>query len=223
MKSIYSFKKHNSMNYKSIAFVALLFTSLYLLNSCTNENKGPAATNQAPKMEDHSQHSMAMMQTMNAMMQRTNTMKMTGDFDIDFASMMIEHHQGAIDMSEVELQHGADAQMKLMAQQIITAQKAEIAKMQTFIQAHPATAKQSMALGSMQMMYDQMKAMPMSGNVDQDFASMMTIHHQGAVTMAQEAVSKGHHADIKSMAQQMIADQQREIAAFQTWLDKNRK
>ncbi|MCY7327739.1 MAG: DUF305 domain-containing protein [Saprospiraceae bacterium] len=212
------------MNHKNIAFI-VLFTSLYLLSGCNNQPKATTTPPvEAPKMENHSQHSMAMMQTMDAMMQRANTMKMTGDFDIDFASMMIEHHQGAIDMSEVELQHGADTQMKGMAQQIITAQKAEIAKMRAFIQAHPATAKQQpMAMQIMQMMHDQMKAMPMSGNVDQDFASMMKIHHQGAVTMAQEAVSKGHHADIKSMAQQMITDQQKEIAAFQTWLDKNRK
>ena len=203
----------------TITFLALF----YLLNGCTNQNHTPAHSGTAPKTEDHSQHSMAMMQTMDAMMQRTNALKMTGDHDVDFALMMIEHHQGAIDMSEVEVKSGTDAQMKTMAQKIIAAQKTEISQMRDFVKAHPAVPAQQHAMGGMQAMHDQMKSMPMSGKVDQDFAGMMIAHHQGALTMAQEELAKGKHAELKKMAQMMIDDQQREIAEFQAWLDKNRK
>ena len=37
------------------------------------------------------------------------SMKMTGDTDRDFATMMKAHHQGAIDMAQMELQNGNDA------------------------------------------------------------------------------------------------------------------
>jgi len=212
------------MNYKTIPFAILLFTSIYLLSGCNNESgTTPAPPADTAKTDDHKQHSMEMMQGMDAMMQRMNASKMTGDFDVDFANMMIEHHQGAINMSEMELKQGADAQMKDMAQKIITAQIAEIAKMRAFVQAHPVTAtQQPMTMGNIQMMHNQMKAMPMTGNVDKDFAVMMKIHHQGAVDMAREALNKGHHTDIKNMAQQMIADQQREIIEFDAWLAKNK-
>ncbi len=40
-----------------------------------------------------------LMASMNTMMDKMNSMKMCGDFDLDFANMMIAHHQGAIDMS----------------------------------------------------------------------------------------------------------------------------
>jgi uncharacterized protein (DUF305 family) len=51
---------------------------------------------------------------------------MSGDPDADFAAMMKAHHQGAIDMARVELQYGADPQLKAMAQDVINAQTKEI-------------------------------------------------------------------------------------------------
>ena len=216
---------NNDMTNKTITVTVTFLALFYLLNSCTNQSSTPASSDPTHKMEGHSQHNMAMMQTMDAMMQRTNALKMTGDHDVDFANMMIEHHQGAIDMAEVEVKSGTDAPMKTMAQKIIAAQKTEIAQMRDFVKAHPAVPaqQQAMAGGGMQAMHDQMKSMPMSGNVDQDFASMMVAHHQGAVTMAREELAKGKHAELKKMAQMMVDDQQREIAEFQAWLDKNRK
>ena len=60
---------------------------------------------------------------------------MTGDADRDFVSMMIPHHQGAIDMAEVVLKYGKDPKVKKLAQDIIKAQKHEIAMMQAWLAA----------------------------------------------------------------------------------------
>jgi uncharacterized protein (DUF305 family) len=51
-------------------------------------------------------------------------------FDKMWLQMMVEHHQGAIDMAQDELKGGANADVKAMAQSITTAQQGEIAKMQ---------------------------------------------------------------------------------------------
>jgi uncharacterized protein (DUF305 family) len=51
------------------------------------------------------------------------------DFDRMWLQMMIQHHQGAIDMSNTELGQGANADTKALAQSIITAQQAEITQM----------------------------------------------------------------------------------------------
>lgn len=204
-------------------FLLSLLTILCLLSGCNSSNTDKE--NAGQKDQTHGAHNMAMMESMDAMMQRTNAMKMTGDFDVDFANMMIEHHQGAIDMSEIQVKSGSDAELKDMAKQIIMAQKAEIVKLRDFVQAHPVTGtqQQPMHSGTMESMHDQMKSMSMNGNMDQDFASMMMMHHEGAVTMAKEELANGQHTELKQMAQQMIDDQQREIANFQAWLDKNRK
>ena len=60
-------------------------------------------------------------------------MKPSGNVDIDFAMMMREHHQSAITMAEAELQNGKDPQMRVMAKDIIYAQKKEIAVFDKFL------------------------------------------------------------------------------------------
>ncbi|WP_411908556.1 DUF305 domain-containing protein [Mesorhizobium sp. ES1-4] len=55
--------------------------------------------------------------------------KPTGDVDVDFAAMMIPHHQGAIDMAVLQLRFGRNEQLRRIAQEIIVDQQQEIAAM----------------------------------------------------------------------------------------------
>ena len=77
---------------------------------------------------------------MKAMMkdnnEKMNAMPMTGKADIDFAMMMRVHHQGAIQMAEMELKDGKEPEMRKMAQNIIAAQKKEIAQLEKFLAKH---------------------------------------------------------------------------------------
>lgn len=57
------------------------------------------------------------------------TLNTAKPFDAAFMRMMIPHHEGAVTMAEVELAKGADAELKRLAQDIITAQKREISAM----------------------------------------------------------------------------------------------
>lgn len=69
-----------------------------------------------------------MKQSMMTGMDSMQKMPMSGDTDKDFAMMMKIHHQQAVDMAQMELAHGKSPAMKVMAKQIIAAQKKEIAK-----------------------------------------------------------------------------------------------
>ena len=62
----------------------------------------------------------------------------TGDADRDFATMMIPHHQGAVEMAEAELRFGRDPVLRRLAQGIIVEQRQEIAVMRQAIAALPA-------------------------------------------------------------------------------------
>ncbi len=66
--------------------------------------------------------------SMKGMMKSMESMKMSGDTDKDFAMMMKMHHQGAIDMAEMELKSGKDPKMRSMAKSIIKDQQKEIRK-----------------------------------------------------------------------------------------------
>jgi uncharacterized protein (DUF305 family) len=63
------------------------------------------------------------MDTMHAEMQK---IRYSGNADADFASLMIPHHEGAIEMSKVELQFGTDPRLRRLAQEIIVTQQSEI-------------------------------------------------------------------------------------------------
>ena len=59
--------------------------------------------------------------------------------------------------------------------------------------------------------------MPMSGNVDKDFAAMMSMHHQMAIDMVDIYLKNGHNAKLKSMAMKMKTAQQAEIKQMATF------
>lgn len=76
----------------------------------------------------------AAMDKMHATM---SSMEMSGDADVDFARGMIPHHQAAIDMAKIELEHGKNPEMRKLAEEVIAAQEAEIKSMQAWLEANP--------------------------------------------------------------------------------------
>ena len=86
---------------------------------------GMSGTDQAA-MTEAQKASMQAMMKMHMPMMMTQHIK---DPDLAFNCGMIVHHQGAIDMANVEIKFGKDAGSKAMAEKIIKDQKAEIAEM----------------------------------------------------------------------------------------------
>lgn len=220
-----------------ITAIAIFSYVICFLPSCKNTNDPamkkeepmPIPPASEPDTKDMSKMNDEMMKSMQGSMSKMSDMKMTGDFDLDFANMMIMHHQAAIDMSEVELSKGTDVQIRTMAQSILTAQKAEIAQMEQFVknykmpQAKAGHAEMHNELAeTMKMMQDTMMGMKMSGNPDKDFVMMMVPHHESAVTMAEDELHHGKALEMKKLAQSIMISQKKEIMDFTTWFTRNK-
>ncbi|QJC57677.1 hypothetical protein HC248_03007 [Polaromonas vacuolata] len=70
-------------------------------------------------------------------------------------------------------------------------------------------------------MNDKMAAMPMSGNLDIDFARMMKIHHQGAIDMSIPEAKDGKSPAMRKLARDIIDAQKNEIAILDKFLAKS--
>jgi uncharacterized protein (DUF305 family) len=220
---------------KMLPIFAFSFAFLFACNSTSTESSADTTVvstedhaHDTDSSDHHSHDSMAigtdLMNAMSASMSKMQSIKMTGDFDIDFATMMIEHHQGALDMSQIELAQGKDETIKSKAQAIIAAQKEEQQKLKDFISSYkPSGMKhgEGELQKSTQTMPDKMKSMQMHASVDAAFATMMISHHEEAISMAKMEVKNGMSDKLKQMAQKVITDQQKEIKEFQSWLSSH--
>lgn len=66
-------------------------------------------------------------------MHRDMAIEYSGNADRDFVTGMIPHHQGAIDMARIVLEHGKDEGVRKLAREIIAAQEGEIAQMRAIL------------------------------------------------------------------------------------------
>lgn len=69
----------------------------------------------------------------NAAMHKGMDIAFSGDADIDFLRGMIAHHQGAVDMAQIQLKYGKDAQIRKLSRDIIRAQNLEIRWMKKWL------------------------------------------------------------------------------------------
>ncbi|MDE2598433.1 MAG: DUF305 domain-containing protein [Rhodocyclaceae bacterium] len=122
----------NNVLRKSAAGVGLMAALL-----CASVGNVAFAQSSADQHHAKDDSGMTIDSAMQGMRQRMDGMKMTGDTDKDFVTMMRSHHQSGIDMAKAELANGKDAEAKKMARKIIDAQTKEIAGFDKWLKNHP--------------------------------------------------------------------------------------
>ncbi|HEX6718762.1 MAG TPA: DUF305 domain-containing protein [Pyrinomonadaceae bacterium] len=75
---------------------------------------------------------------------------------------------------------------------------------------------------SMEKMHLAMHSIAASDNSDADFVRLMIPHHQAAIDMAKTQLLYGKDAQMRRLAQEIIADQQSEIELMSLWLKEHR-
>ena len=181
----------------------------------------PNATDAAPKPMEHGG------------MNHSTSMELgpaDAEFDLRFVDAMTPHHQGGVEMAKEAQQKSKRPEIQKLAADIIQAQNKEINQMKQWRQTwYPKASAEPVAYNSqmghsMPMSQDQMKGMMMSMNLgsaddqfDLRFLNAMIPHHEGAVVMAQDALSKSKRPEIKKLAAEIIASQKAEIKQMQQW------
>ena len=127
-------------------------------------------------------------QVINSVMKRMNRLEVTCDPETDFAVMMILHHQVAVELAEIELRHGDDAETLALAEQTRAANLAHIAHLEALLASQPAPeplpkgeckAFVKELRDGMQAMLQCMRSVRDSPDPDADFVNLISCHPEG--------------------------------------------
>lgn len=186
------------MNFRTAATAAIAISAALMLAGCsTGSNE-----EQMPGMDHGSTE-----QAANA-----------NSADVMFASMMIVHHEQAIEMSDIVLsKDDVNPEVVELAEAIKAAQGPEIEQLQDWLDdwgVDPEERKaDGMDHGDGMMTEDDLATLKAAGGAEASklFLAQMIAHHEGAVEMAQTQIDEGTNPDAVELAQTIINAQTAEI------------
>ena len=140
--------------------------------------------------------------------------------DLAFASQMAEHHQDAIEMAELAPERADHREIKTLAEDIVTSQQREVGVLEQATERLEQGGAEAGDLGlseDMSGMGHDAAAIEDAKPFDRAFIDAMIPHHQGAIRMARVQLDKGADGELKSLAEDVIDAQSREIKQMNEW------
>jgi len=137
-----------------------------------------------------------------------------------WARKMIEHHRGAVAMSQLLIDQGGDPQMVQMARQTIEKQQREIGELErTVAGGISGGSGEANPFGPVEQQMHQAMMAASGANLSETWARKMIVHHQGAVDMSELLIRQGGgDPEVLAMARRTAQDQRREIAHLEAML-----
>ena len=139
--------------------------------------------------------------------------------DINFAEMMIPHHEQAIEMSDIAFKNTTNPEVLQLAQEIKDAQAPEIDLMKSWPGVMESTHAGHMMDGMLS--DDELDALRKARDAEFDrlFLQGMIKHHQGAIDMALD-VKESKNQVVADLSAAIIKQQEIEISAMSELLLK---
>jgi uncharacterized protein (DUF305 family) len=147
-----------------------------------------------------------------------------------FLTTMVPHHESAIEMAEVAKEKGKDRFVTKLADDILTSQEREIARMEaiherlfgTKLEPDPGGHDRlGLTAAEAGMTHDAqtIKALRTAEPFDRAFVDAMVPHHEGAIKMANVVLKSTRDGELRKLARTIVSTQQHEIEqmnAFRT-------
>lgn len=141
--------------------------------------------------------------------------------DAAFITDMTAHHQGAIEMARLARQRAEHPEVRKLADDIISVERAEISVMVRIgddVHAMGGHGGEHMGVRAHNTgTQTDMPALRRAHPFDRAFIDAMVPHHQGAIAMARVELAKGAQPALRQMAKNIIAVQTKEIAQMRSW------
>jgi uncharacterized protein (DUF305 family) len=159
---------------------------------------------------------------MEKMMREMHRTTITGDPDHDFARMMKQHHQGAIDMANTELSRGSKKEVKQVAQKIIDESQKDINDLDSFLNNFSPVSKTDFARIAMDKMMSSSSQVNIidSSDVDHQFAKLMYLHHQLGIEMSKDYLKAAKNQNTKRVASRIIKTNSADLKKLNKWWSK---
>lgn len=140
--------------------------------------------------------------------------------DRAFASQMVPHHEGAIEMAELARRRAEHPELKRLATRIISAQHAEIGVLRPI---DTELERANVPVGELGLdehdlnMAGDIHTLEESDQFDRSFIEMMIPHHESAVRMAAVELRSGRNPRLRRLADAIIDAQKKEIDQMKDW------
>jgi uncharacterized protein (DUF305 family) len=156
--------------------------------------------------------------------------------DQQYIDMMVPHHESAVAMAELAMERSQRSELQEFAAEIIAVQSTEIAQLRTWrmewfgseetppMSAMPMLQGMSMDMpghdmhGATMDMEQDIRKLESASDFDRAFLEAMIVHHEMAVEASEIVVAGEVRAEIKTLAEGVIADQRAEIQQMEAWL-----
>ena len=151
----------------------------------------------------------------------TQTAAPAADYDLQFIDTIMQHHEMAVQMGQMAAAEASDAKLKEFGRKVAEDQTKDIERLRSWREqwyGHAPKAVNTQLAGGESLNMKMSHSDSASGHeLDMRLIDMMIPHHQGAIAMAQEAVARAQHPELKQLAQKTIDKQQKEVADLEAW------
>lgn len=141
----------------------------------------------------------------------------TARYEIDFMTNMIDHHQMAIEMSEICLDKAVHDELRNKCEDIIAAQSAEIDRMQSWLQDWYGVKHEPQMTAGGERKLDRLASLD-GADFEIAFMRSMIRHHRKAINAADVCLDRAYHEELADLCGNIIETQSAEIELFEQWL-----